>query len=1432
MDGETEIIKKDAILKGHTGDYRIIKPLGLAGATAQVFLTVREQDGKRFAFKLMHPDLSPEMQKHFKYEMVVLMKLRPYEDEMSNHHIPQIIESSDLLEEETQLLFEALNKRPFILMDFADGVSVETLLREKRIFPESEAVENARQFAEVLFVIHRAKLTYTDMKLNNLIWNPETRQLMVIDWNVVAEKRLERDAPKDRLRAATYLYQMTTGLSIDLKEDPQTGLQVANQDYRRKNAYKKLSVGTRKFLLKAFHLDLFSRHGKGGSQQLCTSEFYEELKTHADRFKMPLNDLIGRGEIAFKDKRWLEAYVDLDVAERRFILSEDEAIMEQYKHLQDILKTSKEEAEKLGRGAFRSGRGRYVNALYLEALEDLELALKDDPFDLEARMYAILTKLAISIKGHVYEKFKDPLEHCISAIMEGQLGLAKSALKPIPEAILNTPEIRSLLTEIEVREAVFKGHQLLITNELDEAEKSFQSAYQKRDQILYIDILEENLGSLHKLYELVEDLKSIYLIANEYLEKGEFRNAAREFLNAKLISQGSKFADEKYKEASTYEKIQNFLKTHDIERILKECHRASSLYPENPILQSLKNKVGDRLHELAAEASANKNFLEEQKYLRKLLELLPNDSAAKARLKEIQKELSERYKEELENFERYLNNNPSIENCKEVIQKISEKQHGLLEEKRKQFLKYVNKLHKDISSLSSKLDKYEAKEKFSKQLDLLAKAETNRWVLPQGNPSELRIRLQENHLQMKIQEIEKQLKSGKAQEARNLCQKVIKSQIEEKHHHSLQMLLEKANKLIEIQKQYKDVQKKFAEIKEENDNNNLESLKLHWNMLFYQREMIETQSTGNETDVKYQYKRKVEDLRVKTHELINNLYSQGIEFLANEEIISARKIQHQLNEIITAFINFNEEFKEEIKKYQGWYRQFVRSIEWLEVDLPGLHHKQPSLILQSFANLVEDDGLKQSILEFQSATEKSIDSIKEKLSVILLNTKNLPALAWLHRYLEREVVKNEFWQNLNSNVSDAVRLFYKSPTYFRGDQECSCALDAVGRIDSFIQNQDLQRDSISLSWDQLKKAFTEAEVLLNEAQKYGRLKESNYITTLKNHIENLHQKIKKKETELKAELVKQIDGLLKELKGTEYDHEIRIELEAKIKGNIAELRYFDQLKAEEYEARLSTILKALPREVLKKIAEYENYKRLTEFQRRKVDVKIFNDSSEYLKSFEDQFQVYEKLESNMQFELKSTLKEPTSDTFQKLLQLREKYGDFPELSKAINEQRKELFKKNYEKRFIEIRESWEDVTLKADPGNVKDSLEQIQPELLTDSMQIEYLKVKDEVEKILILRDEISEDDFEDYLINNVENRAMKWLNALEWALKEKSNGRLGLFVNSNTQSNLENFMFRHFSNKRSQVKNIILFRWINDLITKVGTMNPAYYKHIHEAQS
>lgn len=985
-------------LVGDSGAYRVVKPLGLAGATARVYLVQRQQDKRLFALKLMQPGLSPEMRKRFQDEMANLQRLRRSEDHLDANHIPAIIESSNLLQPATQELLRLL-ETPFIIMDFAEGTDIMTLLTDKNCLPEADALEVIRQFAEVLYAVHSENLTYTDMKLSNLIWNEKTRYLRVIDWNVIAENRLEQDAPKDRLRAAAYLYQLVTGLPVELDA---AGVGTVNQKYRLLEKFKNLSEGTRAFLVKAFHPDISSRHGNGGPQVDCTREFLKELSTLARRFMLSTSELIEKGCDAMKDRQWQEALVYLDLANRQFDIENDP---DQSIQLGKDLEKVRSDAHKIVRQAFLSGYGRYINGLLAEALEDFEKAMRDDPYDEEARLFAILTHFAIEIGADSYPGFKEPMEECIRALLKEHLDLADNALARLPSLASGLTAARSLKAEIKIRQAVTQGLSQLKEDKIEEARESFRSAYQVRDQILYIDLLEENLESLSDLYHRMEELARLKREAEACLAEERFRDAASLFYQARNISRGSVHSNKRYQYAASLDAIRRALDAGDPENAMEKYQQAAGRFGDEPGLIKLKAMVsevrGEQLRSRAEVAYQAGDYEKAREDFSETLKYKPEDQAAKTRLKEIKQQIAARYQEQLAQFESKLRENASVEECDKTIRLVEESGLQAFEEVQ-QFITRIQGLKESIISLSNRLQDSISYGDLSRQLEILNEAAAKKWQLKQGEPGLLKNELIPRITQRDIDQASSHLTHCFPGEALVICDRLLQSDLPGEKKSGLEVLREKAYKLDNLLKEWTQAGEKLEQLPGDSEDAELERLKTRENSLLILSRMKQIEPALQSPEEIQKYAEKQTELLKDVETFIEKSHLQGRNCLQYDDFNTGRKVYFRLSEALSIYQKVADNAPVNIEKWRQWNREFDSLLILLTAKPAGKYFDWPS-ILSELADQVQDPQVKEVISGLE--TEMKDEGNRQPVDELKAYVNDSPIACWLHGELDKELEK-------------------------------------------------------------------------------------------------------------------------------------------------------------------------------------------------------------------------------------------------------------------------------------------------------------------------------------------------------------------------------------------------------------------------------------------
>ncbi|MFT5359231.1 MAG: serine/threonine protein kinase, partial [Polyangiales bacterium] len=130
--------------------YRLERPLG-AGGMGSVWLAVQEGLGRRVALKVMHPAiaLDPSLAARFRQEAEVAASF--------NH--PGIVPVTD---------FGVDEGRPFLVMDFLEGESLDAILTREAPLPPERVAFFAIQVLAALEAMHERKIVHRDLKPDNI----------------------------------------------------------------------------------------------------------------------------------------------------------------------------------------------------------------------------------------------------------------------------------------------------------------------------------------------------------------------------------------------------------------------------------------------------------------------------------------------------------------------------------------------------------------------------------------------------------------------------------------------------------------------------------------------------------------------------------------------------------------------------------------------------------------------------------------------------------------------------------------------------------------------------------------------------------------------------------------------------------------------------------------------------------------------------------------------------------------------------------------------------------------------------------------------------------------------------------------------------------------------------------------------------------------
>lgn len=145
---------------------------------------------------------------------------------------------------------------PFIVMEFIKGTPVSKVLETEGKIPEFQALVMIWQFFFLLHTLHtKLKKTYSDIKLENLIWQEPTETqkgcLRVLDLGNLYELREKSfffgNPEVDIYRSASIFLRMLTGKSINSK--PESFI----EDLPKILKSETISWGTQKFLRQSLH---------------------------------------------------------------------------------------------------------------------------------------------------------------------------------------------------------------------------------------------------------------------------------------------------------------------------------------------------------------------------------------------------------------------------------------------------------------------------------------------------------------------------------------------------------------------------------------------------------------------------------------------------------------------------------------------------------------------------------------------------------------------------------------------------------------------------------------------------------------------------------------------------------------------------------------------------------------------------------------------------------------------------------------------------------------------------------------------------------------------------------------------------------------------------------------------------------------------------
>ncbi len=229
--------------------YRYVSLLG-TGRSGVVY-RAEPSDGSQapsLAIKLPRPGLSDDLVERLRQEGMFLRQFRYWlAPTIAANCVPQVYG-------------EVTSTGPvFLATDLVTSPSVDQILENGALDDEPQLAKLGQQLLTLLDMLHRHERTYLDFKLENLHWDADMRQLVVIDWNEVGTKESDPNgAQRDLLRAMVYLHGVATGVVLPIRGD-----QVA-APYDRSSRWGRLSPFLQLIFRSSFRSDVVGRYQSAG----------------------------------------------------------------------------------------------------------------------------------------------------------------------------------------------------------------------------------------------------------------------------------------------------------------------------------------------------------------------------------------------------------------------------------------------------------------------------------------------------------------------------------------------------------------------------------------------------------------------------------------------------------------------------------------------------------------------------------------------------------------------------------------------------------------------------------------------------------------------------------------------------------------------------------------------------------------------------------------------------------------------------------------------------------------------------------------------------------------------------------------------------------------------------------------------------------------
>lgn len=310
--------------------YELTKQLG-AGAIAAVYLG-ESAGGRKIAVKVPHNRLPTELEERFWQELGVLSRLH---QAAGGKYFPDAWRGT-------------LNGsgRPVLCMSLVQGERLVTLaFGNLPLQPKERELLGLRaglEYAQMVGVLAREKVSCTDRKLDDLYWDKTLQRLMVLDWNVV-EQGDKAQASADLYVFGRLWYELLTGgLPSPVDERIRRPLEGHPN-------WGQLSLGAQQVLRRSLHPQREKRYGSAEELHGALLRQHKDWSRNADQVLRDAKELVhkvsasfDRGLTTLNAARGVSMYdqqtADEKLAEARAIIQEAQRDLPNALRLADLAK--------------------------------------------------------------------------------------------------------------------------------------------------------------------------------------------------------------------------------------------------------------------------------------------------------------------------------------------------------------------------------------------------------------------------------------------------------------------------------------------------------------------------------------------------------------------------------------------------------------------------------------------------------------------------------------------------------------------------------------------------------------------------------------------------------------------------------------------------------------------------------------------------------------------------------------------------------------------------------------------------------------------------------------------------------------------------------------------------------------------------------------